>query len=89
MFVCTLSSVPLLAQSPSYDFPAFDDLVAKRGLPDPFMMVDGRMVKTLEDGEALLDFADFNFFDKPLPTDFYKENFARVDSLITGRTRAR
>ena len=36
--------------------------------------------------EALLDFADYNFFGKALPSDFYKENFARVDSLINGKS---
>jgi len=46
-----LWSSSLLAQIPSNDFPGFDDLVAKRGLPDPFMMADGRRVKTLEDWE--------------------------------------
>ncbi len=35
---------------------------------------------------ALLDFSDYNFFGKALPGDFYKENFARVDSLITGKS---
>ena len=40
----------------------------------------------VEDWEALLDFADHNFFGKPLPDDFYKENFARVDSLINWKS---
>ncbi len=36
----------------------------------------------LEDWEALLDFSDYNFYGKPLPSDFYKENFDKVESLI-------
>jgi hypothetical protein len=40
----------------------------------------------IEDWEALLDFADFNFFDKPLPDDFYNENFARADSLTNWKS---
>ena len=36
----------------------------------------------VEDWEALLDFADFQFFGRPLPGDFYAENFDRADSLI-------
>jgi hypothetical protein len=49
LIVLALCSTLLLAQPPSYDFPAYEDLAAKRGLPDPFMMVDGRRVKTQED----------------------------------------
>jgi len=51
VIVIALWSTTLSAQVPAYDFPSFDNLVAKRGLPDPFMMADGRRVKTLEDWE--------------------------------------
>ena len=40
----------------------------------------------VEDWEALLDFSDYHFFGTALPSDFYKENFVRADSLITGRS---
>jgi pimeloyl-ACP methyl ester carboxylesterase len=40
----------------------------------------------LEDWEALLDFSDFNFYGKALPSDFYKENFEKVDSLINWKS---
>jgi len=52
LFVIALWSTILSAQAPAYDFPSFDSLMAKRGLPDPFLMVDGRRVKTLQDWEA-------------------------------------
>jgi len=51
LFVVALWSSSVSAQAPAYDFPSFDDLIAKRGLNDPFIMVDGRRVKTLEDWE--------------------------------------
>jgi dienelactone hydrolase len=51
LLVLALWSTTPSAQVPAYDFPSFDNLVAKRGLPDPFMMVDGRRVKTLGDWE--------------------------------------
>ncbi len=35
-----------------------------------------------EDWHALCDFADFHFYGKPLPSDFYKENFEKVESLM-------
>ena len=40
-----------MAIVPAYDFPSFDNLQPKRGLPDPFIMYDGSRVKTLEDWE--------------------------------------
>jgi hypothetical protein len=36
--------------------------------------------------EALLDFSDFNFYGKALPSDFYKENFEKVVSLINWKS---
>ena len=48
-FVIALWSTTISAQVPAYDFPSFENLIAKRGLDDPFIMVDGRRVKTLED----------------------------------------
>jgi len=35
-----------------------------------------------EDWNAMLDFADYNFYGKPLPSNFYKENFDKAESLI-------
>ena len=40
----------------------------------------------LEDWEALFDFSDFNFYGKALPSEFYKENFEKVDSLINWKS---
>ncbi len=51
LLVVALWSSSVAAQGPAYDFPSFENLIAKRGLNDPFMMVDGRRVKTLEDWE--------------------------------------
>ena len=51
LIVIALWSTTITAQGPAYDFPSFENLIAKRGLDDPFIMVDGRRVKTLEDWE--------------------------------------
>ncbi len=51
LFVIALWGTTLSAQVPAYNFPSFDNLIAKRGLPDPFIMFDGSRVKTLEDWE--------------------------------------
>ena len=40
----------------------------------------------LEDWEALLDFSDYSFCGKALPSDFCKENFEKVDSLINWKS---
>ena len=48
-FVVVLWSTAVTAQTPAYDFPSYDDLVAERGLPDPFLMADRRRVETLDD----------------------------------------
>ena len=40
----------------------------------------------LEDWEALLDFSDYSFYGKALPSDSCKENFEKVDSLINWKS---
>jgi len=39
-----------------------------------------------EDWEALLDFSDYIFFGKALPSDFYKENFDKAESLFNWKS---
>lgn len=51
LFVIALWGTTLSGQVPAYNFPSFDNLIPKRGLPDPFIMFDGSRVKTLEDWE--------------------------------------
>ena len=51
LFVIAIWGTTLSGQVPAYNFPSFDTLIAKRGLPDPFIMFDGSRVKTLEDWE--------------------------------------
>ena len=51
LFVIALWATTLSGQVPAYDFPSFDDLKPHRGLPDPFIMYDGRRVEALEDWE--------------------------------------
>ena len=89
-FVVAMWSTGLSAQGPTQDFPPYEDLTAKRGLPDPFMMADGRRVKSLEDWEKqrayikdMLLYYQYGYFP-PAPENLKVETTSSQE-ILNGR----